>query len=190
MSNCWKRMSSGKYIDMENFTLGDVDISDIEVSLNKIIRFTGHYADVNPLTVAQHSMLCLSLARKYEPDNKELHRAVFAHDFAEAYIGDVSTPVKRAMGDKWYKFAKPIEESVEIAVHGYLLDPYVHERVKIYDLAALDIERRVMWSSPFGKSKWPDSPLNVGTTEDKLQWFWEVASMNVAIGEVWEWLQE
>lgn len=167
----WKRMSSGKYIDMGNLSVEDIDIDDINPSLNEIKRFTGHYRDVPPLTVAQHSLLCYEMAKLFEPDEYELHRAVLMHDFAEAYIGDVATPIKRAMGKAWHDFAKPIEQNVELAFLGEHVHPEMHDRVKIYDLAALDIERRVMWSSQYGKDKWPASPLNIGTVETKQEMF-------------------
>lgn len=175
MKQCWKRMSSGKYVDLNNLSYNYLDIDDVCTSLENIIRFTGHYKDVSPLTVAQHSLLCLHMGQVFEPDDTDLHLALVTHDFAEAYIGDVSTPVKKAMGDKWYNFAQPIEDIVEQRFFGGVVSPELHHRVKIYDLAALDIERRVMWSSQYGKDKWPACPLNVGTIEDKAELF-EAAS--------------
>jgi hypothetical protein len=43
--------------------------------------------------------------------------------------------------------------------------------VKVYDLLALDIERRVMWSSQYGKDKWPMAPFSIGSLEDKKMLF-------------------
>lgn len=182
---CWKRLSSGKYIDLANFTPECVELSDISTSLNGIERFTGHWKDTPPLNVAQHSYMCLLLAQIMEPDEKELHQWVFSHDFAEAYIGDVATPVKKAMGKFWYDFAGPIEASVELAVMGCEMPPEMADRVKVYDLCALDIERRVMWSSQYGKDKWPMAPLNFGTLEDKQNIF-DNARIHVDIEAVWE----
>lgn len=164
-------MSSGKYVDLNNLRLEDMNIEDIGRSLSHILRFTGHFKDVPPLSVAQHSLLCLYMGQLFEPDDTELHLALLTHDFAEAYIGDVSSPVKKAMGDKWYNFAQPIEDLVDIRFFGSLVPPELHDRVKTYDLAALDIERRVMWGSQYGKDKWPACPLNVGTIEDKTELF-------------------
>ena len=186
MSNCWKRMSSGRYIDLENLVPEDMDIADVETSLNHIQRFTGHHKDAKPLTVAQHTLLCLTMAELFEPDDLELHKAVLVHDFAETYIGDVATPVKRAMGDRWHSFATPIEQLVEMAFYGSYIGPELHDRVKLYDLASLDIERRVMWSSQYGKDKWPACPLNVGTLEDKME-LYNMATQNdhVDIETIW-----
>lgn len=185
MTQCWKRMSSGRYIDLANFTEEDVEMVDIETSLNNIARFTGHYSDEKPLSVAEHSLLCLNLAKLMEPDDGELHLWVFMHDFAEAYIGDVATPVKRAMGDRWHSFATPIEQTVERACMGLTMPPEMHDRVKLYDLSALDIERRVMWSSQYGKDKWPMAPLNFGTIDDKKSFFYEVKG-EIRVRNIWE----
>lgn len=172
---CWKRVASGKYVDLNNLKEEDIDLLDIEVALNNIIRFTGHHKDTRPLTVAQHSVLTYDLSRMYEPDDEELHRACLIHDFAEAYIGDVATPVKKAMGEKWYDFARPIENLVEVAVNGYLFDEYVRERVKLYDRLSLDIERRSMWKDQRGKSYWPSVPKHVGDLDEKANLFAAVA---------------
>lgn len=175
---CWKRVASGKYVDLNNLKPEDIDLYDIEVALNNIIRFTGHHKDTKPLTVAQHSVLVCELSRMYEPDDGELHRAALIHDFAEAYIGDVATPVKKAMGDHWHDFARPIEDLVEKEVNGYLFDEHVRERVKLYDLLALDIERRSMWKDQRGKAYWPPVPKYVGDLEEKANLFGMVAVAN------------
>lgn len=179
-------MSSGKYIDLENLKEEDLEIGDVNTALNNIIRFTGHHKDKQPLTVAQHTLLCLTMAEIFEPEDDDLHRAVLVHDFAEAYIGDVATPVKRAMGDRWHSFATPIEQLIEKRFYGSLMGPEMHDRVKLYDLASLDIERRVMWSSQYGKDKWPATPLNVGTLDDKLHLYkMATASDYVDIETMW-----
>lgn len=182
----WKRVSSGKYVDMNNLQPDDLHILDVETALNSITRFTGHWKDVPPLTVAQHSMLCLNLAQMFEPDDTELHLAVFTHDFAESLIGDVSTPIKRAMGDAWKVFSKPIETLFELKFLGYRVNLELHDRVKLYDLASMDIERRVMWSSVYGKDKWPASPLVTGTIEDKKNMFNMVSGDYIEVADIWK----
>jgi hypothetical protein len=170
MKPAWKRLASGKYVDLNNLTEGDLDIHDVETSLNYIIRFDGHWKDQEPLSVAQHSYLCLLLAQEYMPNNYELHLKTFCHDFAETYIGDVGSPVKRAIGEAWSLFADPIEELVE----NYFVGPTsieLEELVKIIDYSSMDIERRCMWSSQLGKDKWPPALLDTGTLFDKQTFF-------------------
>ena len=70
--------------------------------------------------MAQHSWLCLRLAQEFFENEDGLYTKVFIHDFAEAYIGDVASPVKKALGQAWYDFADPIEEAVNRAFLGPL----------------------------------------------------------------------
>lgn len=186
---CWKRMSSGKYIDINNLKSEDLDVGDICTSLNNIIRFTGHYKDVPPLTVAEHSILCYILA--YEAgESEEIQLACLVHDFAEAYIGDVATPVKKAMGKFWYDFADPIEELVEEKFFGRKFDPEVKSIVKMYDLAALDIERRTIWYSQMGKDKWPTEGMKNKTVSEKEVYFFRAEGNGSDLQELWGKLYE
>jgi len=169
--SAWKRMSSGRYIDLYNFTENDVDIYDINKSLNLIVRFDGHYGQCKPLTVAQHSWLTCYLARMFEPDNTALHLACLTHDFAESYIGDVATPAKAIMGDAWVAFADPIERTVSRAILGYEISPEMKAKVKRYDTLSLDIERRVMWDGATDNSKWPKPQLNILSYDETKTYF-------------------
>lgn len=186
----WKRMSSGKYIDLNNFRPEDVDIGDIETSLNNIIRFTGHGKDQTPLSVAQHSLLCLHMAEIDEPDNYELHIRTFIHDFEEAYVGDVATPVKKMLGQTWKDFVNPIRSIVEESfIKGEASQDMV-EQVKSYDAMSLDIERRSLWNNQTGKAKWP--PItNPGTLATKQKLFqWAALHMYVPVEEIYNDLKE
>lgn len=183
MANTWKRMSSGRYIDLVNLCAEDLDITDVNTSLNNIVRFTGHHKNNKPLTVAQHSLLCLSFAEILEPNDKDLHRAILTHDFAEAYIGDVAFPVKQAMGDSWYSFAKPIEQKVEEVFYGGVMSPEMHRRVKNYDLASLEAEKRSMWNNLTRSKEGLISPINLGILSEKLRA--SVARKEVDLESIW-----
>jgi len=74
----------------------DVDLGDIAHALSHANRFTGHtYA---PWTVAQHSLLVSELCWYETRDNEVALHGLF-HDAAEAYVGDISSPLKTICQD-------------------------------------------------------------------------------------------
>jgi len=80
---------SGKAFDFINPTIDMVCIEDIAHSLSMLCRYTGHIE--HHYSVAQHSILvCDNLPR-------ELQLEGLLHDAVEAYVQDVSEPLKMAM---------------------------------------------------------------------------------------------
>lgn len=82
---------TGKLVDLANFNEEDVRLPDIAHALALINRFTGH--TVSPYTVAQHSVVVSQLV-----DARDAMHALL-HDASEAYLGDVSTPLKTLLPD-------------------------------------------------------------------------------------------
>ena len=155
-----KRLSLGKYVNLSELTKDDIDIADISRSLNYIYRFTGHWKDKEPLTVAQHTRLAVHLSGILFPDDALIKLDVTIHDFAEAYTGDVATPLKKLFGIGFKDYEKAIEDVVyeKLWVASSPHTKEIYEARKICDLLALDIERRNLWSSQTGKDNWPDIP--------------------------------
>lgn len=67
----------------------DADVQEVAHSLSRLCRFTGH-TEVT-YSVAQHSLLVASLVAQTDPD---LAVVGLLHDAHEAYLGDISRPVK------------------------------------------------------------------------------------------------
>ena len=111
----------------------DVNIHDIAASLSRICRYTGQLP--NPdihYSVAQHSVL---VSRLCPP---ALAVWGLMHDSAEAYIGDVSSPLKSLLQD--YRL---IEHKVEQCVWSVFgLKGPLPPAVKVADNKAYEMEAR------------------------------------------------
>lgn len=120
---------SGLMVDLCNMSEDDIRLDDVAHSLSQIIRFTGHAN--RPYTVAQHSMLVADLC-------PEEHRVWgLLHDAAEAYVGDVATPLKSLLPDY-----REIEERVQKLIAGrFGLCWPIPEAVKEADKEALMVEK-------------------------------------------------
>lgn len=82
-------VSSGTLIDLRDPRPEFICLTDIATALSRLCRFTGHTSDF--YSVAQHAVLvsrvCAAKDAKWG----------LLHDAAEAYLGDVSTPLKRLL---------------------------------------------------------------------------------------------
>lgn len=122
-----------------------IDIRDIAHSLSHLCRFTGH---TNLFySVAQH---CLLVAEKI-PGGPEEKLAALLHDAAEAYVGDLSSPLKKwlcVMGggrESDYNFLH--DEILACVFRKYdLLRGDLPHAVEVYDKAACQFEQQAfMW---------------------------------------------
>jgi uncharacterized protein len=121
---------SGTFFDFVETEKSVFTIEDIARALSKICRFTGHVHTF--YSVAQHSVMVSYLVPK-EHAFKGL-----MHDSAEAFIGDVSSPLKSLLQDY-----KAIERRVEKEVFGrFGLEAKMPACVKRADLIALKTEQR------------------------------------------------
>lgn len=110
-----------------------IAIEDIAHSLANVCRFTGHVREF--YSVAQHSYL----ASQIVPDDLAL--TALLHDASEAYLSDVSRPIKMQpeFGDTYKRFEERLERA--IAEKFSLAWPWPAE-VKRADEALLRTEQR------------------------------------------------
>lgn len=146
--------ASGHVFDILNPSWAPVYLEDIAHHLSRINRYTGATKFQN-YSVAQHSVMCSWAARLLYP---EMEMACLLHDGHEAYINDISTPMKRAieaMGGKGIieKIERPIEDAIwkELGRGA----PRDHRKVKAIDVWAAYREMQdILVSCPALNGKW------------------------------------
>lgn len=126
----WITTHSGETFDFSAPALEAIHIRDIAQALSQICRFTGHTRAF--YSVAQHSVLVSHIV----PPEQAL--AGLLHDAQEAYVGDMSTPLKMCVPD-----FRVVEDRVWQAVATrFGVDPVLPLEVKHADLVLLATERR------------------------------------------------
>jgi len=85
-----------KHINPKNGNPDDIDYQDIAHSLSLQCRANGHFPRF--YSVAQHCLDCMREA-KARCLSKRLQFAALIHDSAEAYFGDIPSPVKNTFPD-------------------------------------------------------------------------------------------
>ncbi|VWC96208.1 hypothetical protein BCO18175_03727 [Burkholderia contaminans] len=166
--------ASGRYFDFLSPDPDSIVIEDIATALSRICRFTGHTTRF--YSVAQHSVLVSYLVPQ------EFALQGLLHDASEAYLGDVSSPLKQLLPDY-----KVIEKRVERAILERFGLPFpLHPSIKDVDLRALVGERRdfmpepidsyrvtdsVAWSWTDGVEAAPDEPRYAFTPEEARAMF-------------------
>jgi hypothetical protein len=128
---------SGNYFSFEDLDSNVIYIEDIAQGLSNVCRFAGQSPRF--YSVAQHSSLVYRLLRDVlkVTDQTVLMQGLL-HDGTEAYLGDMTTPLKRIM---------PQYLEIERRLHGRIMRQFglpeiLDDRVKMADLMALAIEKR------------------------------------------------
>lgn len=177
----WVQTQSGLAFDLLTPRAEDVSLADIAEHLSKINRFAGATIGTNGYTVAQHSVHVSRILEVWGAP-WPIVREGLLHDAPEAYYGDVSSPVQRALralfretldvfaaehpalaskhiGDPFYLLKRRVDPVVRTAL---ALPAEESSIVKRADLVALACERVALmspcerdWNLPeFADTRW------------------------------------
>lgn len=90
---------SGDVIHLENPRASDLRVSDIAHGLAHTCRFGGQCSEF--YSVAQHAVFVRDLVVADPDSTLTDHRAALHHDDAEAFLGDIPSPLKPLLGEPW-----------------------------------------------------------------------------------------
>ncbi len=160
MSGTWIQTYTNARFDLADPKPEDIFTEDIARALSHLCRFVGHTGSF--YSVAEH---CVLMSRAVEP---RLAFEALLHDAAEAYVGDVTSPMKIAMRNltvESYKHVSPfdvIEQRVREAIsHRYGIAAVLPPGVKAADLAILETERRHFFADIVHHWNLDTEPLDV-----------------------------
>ncbi|HZD89459.1 MAG TPA: HD family hydrolase [Pseudolabrys sp.] len=107
-------MLSGRRLDLLDPSPLDVELDDIAHGLARVARWNGQTEGAHVFSVAQHSLLVEAVARAKVPRLDAKGRtAVLLHDAPEYVIGDMISPFKAVIGDRY----KAVERRLLAAIH-------------------------------------------------------------------------
>lgn len=118
----------GRSFDFGRATAMDIDIADIAHSLANICRWNGHTKRF--YSVAEHSFL---MARYAVEKGGDVPLAVMClmHDAPEAYLGDVTRPLKRALGEQYRAME---DRAWGLVCEKFCLTPWLDRMEQVHEL--------------------------------------------------------
>lgn len=144
------QLANGGWLWFDDPQPDDIKIEDIASALSKICRYTGHCNKF--YSVAQHSVMVSQLVPF------RLAMAGLLHDATEAYIGDMSRPLKQLVRERAGDVMRDLENGLHKAISGkfniYLTDEDI-SFIKWADNTALATEKRDLLPEA---GDWPGLP--------------------------------
>lgn len=150
-------------IDLEHPDPAKIHVEDIAHSLARTCRYAGHCRDF--YSVAEHSLLVETLGQGRVVQKNQL-MAYLLHDASEAYLGDVTSPLKSLLlsyQDLERRWDAVIRETFGLPTD----DDLVWRGVGLADRRALELEQYVLcWDPSLPESSGVDikcwSPAEAG----------------------------
>lgn len=136
----WILTAHGHQVNMREPRPAQMVMADIAHHLSLINRFCG--ATSRPYSVAEHSLLVAEIAERELGLDVHGTMAALMHDAHEAWVGDVSTPLKTEIGMAWTNVEIRFERAVQSAFALHTAADRYRSAIKRADLMALATERR------------------------------------------------
>jgi len=99
---------SGEIFSPFDAKFENIHLIDVAHALSHMVRANGHFDSF--LSIAQHSINCAVEAEK-RGHNKRIQLACLLHDASEAYISDITAPVKSNLVD-YQKLEKNLQKVI------------------------------------------------------------------------------
>jgi 5'-deoxynucleotidase YfbR-like HD superfamily hydrolase len=162
----WIQTYTGRRFDFDNITPESICIEDIAHALALTNRFCGHTSE--PYSVAQHSVI---VSRNLP---REIALEGLLHDAHEAYIHDITAPLKVYLGDSLDLF-DTLETQIKDAIdEKFGLRWQDWHYVKAADMRALAAERRDLFGGKGFDHDWGLSAIEPFESVIK-PWPWQQA---------------
>src|ERR1700744_2702759 len=114
-TRAWKRMLSGRRLDLLDPSPLDIEIEDIAHGLARVARWNGQTIGEHAFSVAQHSVVVEEISAHIQPGlDPKWRLAALLHDAAEYVIGDMISPFKAALGYDYKAFEARLERGIHI----------------------------------------------------------------------------
>jgi hypothetical protein len=133
----WVQTFSGRKVDLEYPKPEDIAIEDIAHALSRICRYGGHCKDF--YSVAEHSLLVEKVIQDEICDCKPVNMAGLLHDAAEAYLGDMISPLKKIVTRELYLEGRWLDAISEKFALEVKLNP-MNRRVHTADAFMMKVE--------------------------------------------------
>lgn len=146
----WIQTHTGVAFDLLAPTAGMVVLEDIAYALSRLCRFTGHCS--RHYSVAEHSVNVAKQCQLEHGFSDSWAMAALLHDAAEAYIGDLSSPLKSLLR----VCAAPAgEEGADL--RGMVESPLDRVEHRIKGAIAEHFGTDILWRSTYSKAWQLDS---------------------------------
>lgn len=134
----WIQTYTGKRFDLIAPTVDQVVLADIVHALDRVQRFSGHTKA--EWSVLKHSLFVAAIVTKGSPTPETILQALL-HDAAEAYIGDISSPLKYLLSPSIQQIEERIWNTIALA---FKISPVLHPDVIRADAIALVTEAKYL----------------------------------------------